>query len=193
MVAQVKTGYWSSSDDRIKFNEQKLDYGLAQVMALEPKRYYRAEYEYDPETEELVIHPEKMSRTNEIGFVAQDVRQVIPEAVSVPEDENRELWSMSYDTIIPVLIKAIQEQQTQIEELKQEIKTIPAFVARIAAFAYKLFGKKTFLSTEHINRLVRERHYSIKKITAIGWKPAYSTEKAVAATVYELEKQEKSS
>ncbi|AJF60612.1 MAG: NAD(P)-dependent oxidoreductase [Candidatus Diapherotrites archaeon] len=77
--------------------------------------------------------------------------------------------------------------------LKQEIKTIPAFVARIAAFAYKLFGKKTFLSTEHINRLVRERHYSIKKITAIGWKPAYSTEKAVAATVYELEKQEKSS
>lgn len=114
----IANAFTVRSDDRIKFNEQKLDYGLVQVMALEPKRYDRAEWEVDPETEEIVIHPEKAK--NEIGLVAQDMQKVIPEAVSVPEDENRELWTMSYDTIIPVLVKAIQEQQAQIEALKQE-------------------------------------------------------------------------
>ena len=91
-------------------------------MALEPKRYDRAEWEVDPETEEIVVHPEKTR--NEIGLVAQDVQRIIPEAVSIPENENSELWSMSYDTIIPVLVKAIQEQQAQIKSLKQRIETL---------------------------------------------------------------------
>jgi hypothetical protein len=121
---QISGNYGYISDDRIKVNKQKLDYGLAQIMALEPKRYDRVEYEYDPETEEIIIHPEKISRTNEIGLVAQDVQQFIPEAVTAPEDENSQLWSMSSDTIIPVLVKAIQEQQAQIEALKQEIHAI---------------------------------------------------------------------
>ncbi|MBU4201128.1 MAG: tail fiber domain-containing protein, partial [Verrucomicrobia bacterium] len=115
------------SDDRIKFNEQTLDYGLAQVMALEPKRFDRAEWEVDPATEEIIVHPEQTA--NKIGLIAQEVRQVIPEAVSIPEDENRQLWSLSYDNIVPVLVKAIQEQQAQIEALKQENQ---ALVARYA-------------------------------------------------------------
>jgi len=40
------------------------------------------------------------------------------------EDENRQLWTISYDTFVPVLVKAIQEQQTQIEALKQENQTL---------------------------------------------------------------------
>lgn len=112
------------SDDRLKFNQQQLDYGLAQVMALEPKRYDRANWEIDPETEDVIIHPERIFRTNEIGLVAQEVQKVIPEAVSIPEDENSQLWSLSYDTIVPVLVKAIQEQQAQIETLKQDIQAI---------------------------------------------------------------------
>lgn len=111
-------GYATWSDDRIKLNEQQLEYGLAQIMALKPKRYDYAEWEFDPATEEIIIHPEKTR--NEIGLVAQEVQQVIPEAVGIPENENRELWTLSYDTVIPVLVKAIQEQQTQIEALKQK-------------------------------------------------------------------------
>lgn len=76
----------------------------------------------EPETEELIIHPEKT--TTEIGLVAQEVQKVIPEAVDIPEDENRDLWSISYSSLIPVLVKAIQEQQKQIEDLKREIQTI---------------------------------------------------------------------
>jgi len=87
-------------------------------MALEPKRYDRVACEFDPETEELIFYPEQT--TNEIGLVAQEVQKVIPEAVHIPEDENHDLWKISYDTIIPVLVKAIQEQQAQIEAMKKE-------------------------------------------------------------------------
>ncbi|MBI2440209.1 MAG: tail fiber domain-containing protein, partial [Lentisphaerae bacterium] len=97
----IAGGYSSGSDSRIKINQRKLEYGLPQVMALEPKRYDRVDYEYDPETEEIVVHPEKITSTNEIGLVAQDVQAAIPEAVTVPQDENSGLWSISYDAIIP--------------------------------------------------------------------------------------------
>lgn len=51
---------------------------------------------------------------------------MIPEAVSKPEDEGKELWSVGYDKLIPVLINAVQEQQEQINELKQEIAALKA-------------------------------------------------------------------
>jgi hypothetical protein len=52
-----------------------------------------------------------------LGFIAQDVREVIPELVSVsPGGET--MLSVNYDGIIPVLTKAIQEQQAQIEGLR---------------------------------------------------------------------------
>ncbi|MBI1912649.1 MAG: tail fiber domain-containing protein [Deltaproteobacteria bacterium] len=122
----VYNGYSTSSDDRLKVNQQRLEYGLAQVMALEPQRYDLLSPEYDPTTKELFFNPEKIVSTNRIGLVAQDVHKVIPEAVTAPGDEKKALWSISYDDIIPVLIKALQEQQAQIEQLKNEIQTIKA-------------------------------------------------------------------
>lgn len=120
----IRGNYGNYSDDRIKLNERNLDYGLAQIMALQPKRYARIDWGFDPETEELIFYPERISITNEIGLLAQEVKQVISEAVSIPDDENRQLWTVSYSTIIPVLVKAIQEQQAQIEALQQAKQTL---------------------------------------------------------------------
>lgn len=39
-----------------------------------------------------------------------------------PDDEYIEQYSMSYERLVPFLIKAIQEQQAQIDELKEQIK-----------------------------------------------------------------------
>jgi len=41
-----------------------------------------------------------------VNFVVNDYKD---------DDENRELWGISCDTIVSVLVKAIQEQQAQIE------------------------------------------------------------------------------
>jgi hypothetical protein len=51
------------------------------------------------------------------GIIAQDVEKVLPEAVA-----NGEFKSVAYGSMVGLLIEAIKEQQTQIDDLKQEIQ-----------------------------------------------------------------------
>ena len=55
----------------------------------------------------------------QVGFLAQDVENVIPEAVFT--NDSTQIKSMSYNAIIPYLVEAMKEQQAQIEELKKRI------------------------------------------------------------------------
>ena len=48
------------------------------------------------------------------------MNQLIPEAVYVPEDEKKDLWAVDYTKLVPVLTKAIQEQQESMNELEQK-------------------------------------------------------------------------
>ena len=59
---------------------------------------------------------------NDIGLVAQEVQQIVPEAVIVMENKpNQQTWGIAYTKLIPVLINAIQEQQKQIEKLEEKV------------------------------------------------------------------------
>jgi hypothetical protein len=51
----------------------------------------------------------------ELGFIAQEVEQVIPELVSEMEDG---IKTVAYSRVAAVLVETIKEQQAQIEELK---------------------------------------------------------------------------
>ena len=53
------------------------------------------------------------------GFLAQNVEEVIPEAVFTNDSTRNK--SLAYSAIIPYLVEAIKEQQAQIEMLKQQI------------------------------------------------------------------------
>jgi len=66
-----------------------------------------------------VIYKFKDDETEQrrVGLIAQEVNEVLPEAVNSFEDEEK-MWSVRYTELIPLLTKAIQEQQAQIEELK---------------------------------------------------------------------------
>ncbi|MBN2613364.1 MAG: tail fiber domain-containing protein, partial [Bacteroidales bacterium] len=57
-----------------------------------------------------------------LGFIAQDVNDIIPE--SVRYDELNDIYSMEYTAIIPVLVEGIKEQQKIIEELKARIEAL---------------------------------------------------------------------
>ena len=59
----------------------------------------------------------------ELGFLAQEVLQLLPSLVQEGEDENN-LLNINYNGLIPVLTKAIQEQQAQINILLQRIKAL---------------------------------------------------------------------
>jgi hypothetical protein len=100
-------GYTQVSDVRMKTNIRLLSYGLREVMNLQPVSFNWK----DPGLTE-----------NKIGFIAQDVRKIIPEVVV--GDESKETIGMSYAELVPVLVNAIKEQQQQIEELNKRIKAL---------------------------------------------------------------------
>ena len=109
------------SDEREKENIEPLAYGIAELMNLTPVRYT------------LKKDPFKEPK---LGLLAQEVLPQISEAVKTHDykasKENpseftkveMERYGMKYQYLIPVLIKAMQEQQAQIQELKEEIETL---------------------------------------------------------------------
>ena len=52
------------------------------------------------------------------GLIAQEAYDLIPQYVNKPENPN-EMWTVFYSYLVPVLIKAIQELDTKIINLKK--------------------------------------------------------------------------
>jgi hypothetical protein len=62
-------------------------------------------------------------RKQSYGFVAQELKDVVPEATKVAEKEG-DMWGVRNSRIVPMLVKAIQEQQTLIETLQTKVKAL---------------------------------------------------------------------
>jgi hypothetical protein len=58
-------------------------------------------------------------KTKKIGFIAQEVKETVPEVVTYNEEADK--YGVSYGNVTALLVEAIKEQQTQIEELKSII------------------------------------------------------------------------
>jgi hypothetical protein len=68
----------------------------------------------------------KIDNTRNYGVIAHELQEVIPYAISgtkdaVNKDGSINPQGVDYSKIVPVLVKAIQEQQTQIEQLKAKL------------------------------------------------------------------------
>jgi hypothetical protein len=63
---------------------------------------------------------------NQIGFIAQEVQPLLPEVVTGTEGdiEKGETLGITYSSLIPVLTKAIQEQQQQLEAQQKQIQSL---------------------------------------------------------------------
>jgi len=92
------------SDRRLKTNIKDIEYGLDTIMKLTPK-----EYDW------------KKDDRHDIGFIAQEVEEVIPEIVKDKKHFDKEIKTLDYEKLTAVLIKAVQEQQEQINELKEKL------------------------------------------------------------------------
>ena len=64
----------------------------------------------------------KKSGIKQDGLIAQEVEPILPNAVTYNEESD--VYSMDYIKLVTPLIKAIQEQQEQIDALQSEIKTL---------------------------------------------------------------------
>ena len=63
----------------------------------------------------------KSGNDRSYGAMAHELQEIIPYAVS-GEKDGEDMQGVDYSKIVPLLVKSIQEQQKQIEELKQIIK-----------------------------------------------------------------------
>ena len=107
-------GSWSVfSDERLKNIKGRFNSGLQAVMQLQPLRY---EYK---QNNALGIK----SAGEHIGFGAQAVQKVIPEAVTTTENG---FLQVNNDPILWTMLNAIKEQQKEIEQLKGQIKQLRA-------------------------------------------------------------------
>jgi hypothetical protein len=97
-------GVWTNaSDSTKKFNIQPIRYGLQEVLKLRPVSYQM-----------------KGSGTHDFGFLAQEVKLILPELVYGNEGK----MTLSYGQITAVLTKALQDQQKTIEKDENEISDL---------------------------------------------------------------------
>ena len=63
----------------------------------------------------------KKDDRHDIGFIAQEVEEVIPEIVKDKKHFDKEIKTLDYEKLTAVLIKAVQEQQKQINKLEEKL------------------------------------------------------------------------
>lgn len=101
-----------SSDERLKKNIKPINNALEKILALKGVSFNWRKSEF----------PSRNLPTGKnLGFIAQQVEKVLPEAVSTDSDGYKVL---DYDAISPVLVNAIKEQQANISELSQTINLL---------------------------------------------------------------------
>ena len=123
-TAHADESWTEFSDGRLKFNQEVVPYGLAEVMQLQPKIYnkdsgYIVDEEFTDAEGNVVSVGQIVLEGNlkrNIGFVAQEVKAIIPEIV---KDVNDFSWySLSDGKLMAVVVKAIQELKAEVDALR---------------------------------------------------------------------------
>jgi len=59
------------------------------------------------------------------GLIAQDVEKILPEIIgNIPAEDGLSYKGINYQSIIPILISGMKEQQSEIDKLKKELTTL---------------------------------------------------------------------
>lgn len=105
------SAYNNLSDARLKTNVLGYENAIGKVMALRTVTFNWKQAAY-PDI--------NLDDRNHIGFIAQEVEEIVPQVVSTADDEMK-TKSIAYSNLVPVLTKAIQEQQITIETQQKQI------------------------------------------------------------------------
>lgn len=98
-------GAWTNASDvTIKKDIEDLQYGLNEVLLLKPR-----------------IYKMKSNDLIQVGFIAQEVEEIIPELV---DEDDKGMKGLSYGQLTSVLTKALQESHQIIKELESRIVSL---------------------------------------------------------------------
>jgi hypothetical protein len=114
VIYSTNTSVQSISDARHKENVRPLAEGLNEVLALKPRRFDWKEG--------------KGANTKDVaGFIAQEVEEVLPELISEWKetvDAQNSYKAIAMGNMIPMMVKAIQEQQAMIKSLEAKVAAL---------------------------------------------------------------------
>jgi hypothetical protein len=102
----------SPSDRRFKDNVKGLKGNYAKLLKLKGLYF---DWKQDTFTQSRL----KGIKGTDIGFIAQDVLEIVPEVVHLEGDT----YTIEYDKMVVLAIGSIQEQQTRLNYLSEKIKT----------------------------------------------------------------------
>ena len=100
-------GVYIYSDKRIKNNIQTIDDNQA---LLDFRKLNPCTYSY--------VDQIKRGNSTVYGFIAQEVEEVLPQLVRTNEGGYK---AVDYDKLVGLLIEAVKDQQSQIDELKSKL------------------------------------------------------------------------
>jgi hypothetical protein len=105
----TNAGAWTNgSDRRIKKHIREIEYDLEDLLKLRPVSYEM-----------------KGSGEKQIGFIAQEVYEVVPEVVVKPPKEEYH-WTMSYGNLVALAVKGIQDLFEKLTGVEGRVSSLEA-------------------------------------------------------------------
>jgi hypothetical protein len=147
-VIEGQVAFTAASDKRLKQDIQDIDTGLDFILKLKPVSYQM-----------------KNLADNRLnwGFIAQDIEKLVGEEnaiLTIGGDEDRTL-GLRYTDFVAPLVKAVQEQQQEIEDLQKELFKSKSQVESLEAFVENLKNESSEMA------LMKEELEKIKKVLGL--------------------------
>ena len=73
-----------------------------------------------------------------VGLIAQETVPAVPEAVYPPVDDAKDFWLLVYTRLVPVLVRAVQEQQADLQSKESRIQSLETRLSGLEAEIAKL-------------------------------------------------------
>lgn len=114
--------YSTTSDKRLKNIIGTSQKGLNDLMKIKV-------YDYSFKSDD--------SKKVQTGFMAQELYEIFPQAVSKPrsadEVAEKDPWMVDYGRVTPLIVKAVQEQQQVIDDLKKQIQELKVMLISMSS------------------------------------------------------------
>lgn len=147
-VIEGQVAFTAASDKRLKQDIQDIDTGLDFILKLKPVSYQM-----------------KNLADNRLnwGFIAQDIEKLVGEEnaiLTIGGDEDRTL-GLRYTDFVAPLVKAVQEQQQEIEDLQKELLKSKSQIESLEAFVQNLKNESSEMA------MMKEELEKIKKVLGL--------------------------